>query len=58
MFEKVVAWFALILNKKVCDADTLSQSCIKLVAYCEQDKDGKITIGEIIWMLLKLIREK
>lgn len=55
--NKVIAWLALIFNKKICTANQLSQASATLMKYCEEDKDGEITVKEAIFILYKILME-
>lgn len=55
--NKVVAWLALIFNKRICSANQLSQASATLMKYCEEDKDGEITVKEAIFILYKILME-
>lgn len=55
--NKVIAWLAIILNKKICSANQLSQASATLMKYCEEDKDGQITVKEAVLVLFKILME-
>lgn len=55
--NKVIAWLALIFNKKICTANQLSQASATLMKYCEEDKDGEITVKEAVFILFKILME-
>ena len=55
--NKVIAWLALIFNKRICSANQLSQASATLMKYCEEDKDGEITVKEAVFILYKILME-
>ena len=56
--NKVIAWLALIFNRRVCSANQLSQASATLMKYCEEDKDGEITVKEAVFILYKILMER
>lgn len=57
MFERVIVWLTIHLNKKVCDASQLSHTCEKAIELAKKDEDGKITVCEFLVILIKSIKE-
>ena len=55
--NKVIAWLALIFNRRICSANQLSQASATLMKYCEEDKDGEITVKEAVFILYKILME-
>jgi len=56
MFNRVVKWMLKIVNGRICSVDEFRAILSKMEHEAQYDKDGFVSIGELVKLLVKSFR--
>lgn len=56
MFNRITKWMLKIVNRRICSVDEFRAILTKMENEARYDKDGYISIGELVKLLMKSFR--
>lgn len=56
MFNRVTKWMLKIVNRRVCSVDEFRVILTRMEKEAQYDKDGYISIGDLVKLLMKSFR--
>ena len=56
MFRRIINWALKIVNRRICSADEFQAILERMKNEAQYDKDGYISIGELVKLLMKSFR--
>ena len=56
MFNRITKWMLRIVNRRICSVDEFRAILTKMENEARYDKDGFISIGELVKLLIKSFR--
>ena len=56
MFNRITKWLLKVVNRRICSVDEFRAILRKMENEAQYDKDGFISIGELVKLLIKSFR--
>jgi len=53
MFNRIIEWMLKIVNRRICSVDEFRTILEKMETEAQYDKDGFISIGEMVKLLIR-----
>lgn len=56
MFNRITKWMLKIVNRRICSVDDFRAILTRMENEAQYDKDGYISIGDLVKLLMKSFR--